>query len=130
MIKRIYCTEDECVEYYMEQFDRFPSYVIDTEELVSSFDWEYLGMESVYDDEEETYTYVSMPAWSTWFIPRDSCCRAFIEGNEEEVAKCGFTIIKHEGEFFALGVDGVGYSFKEAHFKPLYELEGLKWHDE
>lgn len=128
MIKRIYKTLDECVEYYIDQFDRFPSYVIDTEELINTYDWEFWGMENAEDD-KEVYTYVSLPMWNTWYIPRDICCRGFIEENEEAVAKCGFTIIKHNGVFFALGVNGCGYSFKDAHFKPLYELEGLKWHD-
>ena len=128
MITRTYKTKDECVEYYMEQFDRFPSDVLNLEdnyncggETFSFYSW---------DDEILELMPTCLPMWNTWFIPRDSFCIHFIENHEEEVAKCGFTIINYDGVFFALGVDGCGYSFKDAHFKPLYELEGVKWHDE
>lgn len=128
MITRTYKTKNECVEYYMEQFDCFPSDVLRLEdndncgeEIFSFYSW---------DDEISELMPTCLPMWNTWFIPRDSLCTHFIENHEEEVAKCGFTIIYYYGVFFALGVDGGGYSFKDAHFKPLYELEGLKWHDE
>lgn len=69
--------------------------------------------------------------WSTWFIPRDMCICHFIEKNPETVMDCGFTIIYDEdGELFALGIDGAGYSFIDSEFTRLYDAEGLKWHNE
>lgn len=131
MIKRIYSTKSECVEYYMEQFDCFPSGVLELEGNYNLYTCNTKGFRfSEWDEEEQEMVFTGPPMWNTWFIPRDSICRQFIESHEEEVAKCGFTIINYGGVFFALGVNGCGYSFKDAHFKPLYELEGLKWHDE
>lgn len=134
MIKRIYSTKNECVEYYMEQFDCFPSDVLRLEDLYNLTDGNLtdgFGFRFFeWDEEEQEMVLTGPPMWNTWFIPRDSICTHFIENHEEEVAKCGFTIINYDGVFFALGVNGCGYSFKDAHFKPLYELEGLKWHDE
>lgn len=131
MIKNIYKTKDECVRYYMDQFDLFPSNVLELGDNynLDTYDWQGFCF-SEWDEEEQEMVFASPPMWNNWFIPRDLLCRDFIENHEEEVSKCGFTIINYDGEFFALGVDGCGYSFAEAHFKPLYELEGLKWHDE
>lgn len=113
----------------MEQFDCFPSIVL---HLGDNYNEGNVGTFSFYpwDDEILEMRPACLPMWNNWFIPRDLICRDFIENHEEEVAKCGFTIIYYDGEFFALGVNGCGYSFKDTHFKPLYELEGLKWHDE
>lgn len=131
MIKRIYKTKDDCVDYFMEhEFDCFPSEVLS----YPYDDFSYWGYtDGVCEDEEvelEEYDYVDIPMWNTWFIP-SRYVEEFIAMHPETVADCGFTIIYDSFDnVFALGVDGAGYSFHDAHFKPLYDAMGLKWHDE
>lgn len=132
MIKREYKTKLECVECMMhEEFDFFPSGVV-TDQLDFFGRWEFYG--KLDEDEAENYGceygYVDVPMWSTWFIPSDSFHERFIMENPETVMDCGFTIIVHDGEFFGLGVDGAGYSFRDTHFMRLYDAQDLKWHDE
>lgn len=138
MIKREYKTKEECVKLFVEEdFDCFPSWVaIDPTQGASEYWYEHWTFRGILDDEEseeqdgETYGYVNVPMWNTWFIPRDSVNIHWIETHEEQVMDCGFTLIYNDDELFALGVDGCGYSFVDAHFAPLYDAQGLKWHDE
>ena len=133
MIKREYKTKEECVGLYIDEgFNVFPSWVV-TEQPNFWEKWSFKGIldEEEAEEQESEYGYVGVPMWSTWFIPNDSAITWFIEENPEKVMDCGFTLIyDKDGDFFALGVDGCGYSFKDAHFTPLYDAEGLHWHDE
>lgn len=72
---------------------------------------------------------MDVPMWNTWFIPR-GFTRDWIERHEEEAMDCGFTLIYNDGDLFAIGVDGAGYSFRDAHFTQLYDAMGMHWHDE
>lgn len=131
MIKREYKTKSECVGLFMEQdFDAFPSWVV-TDQMDFYESWEFRGELDEYEaeEQEEEYGYVNVPMWNTWFIP-SGFTYDWIERNEEEVMDCGFTIIYHDGDLFAIGVDGAGYSFRDMHFTRLYDAMGMKWHDE
>lgn len=134
MIKREYKSKSDCVNFFInEDFDSFPSWVVtDTGNGANEYWFEYWSFKGKLDDEEqgEEYGYVDVPMWNTWFIPRDSANIHWIETHEKETMDCGFTLIYNEGELFALGVDGCGYSFADTHFAALYDAQGLKWHDE
>lgn len=124
MIKRIYKTKEECVDYFVNsEFDCFPSNVL----TYPYDDYYFMGnnADGEYDDLDD------MPMWNVWFIPSEFVWR-FIERNPEKVADCGFVIIydNSNGAPFALGVDGCGYSFRDAHFSKLYDAMGLRWHDD
>lgn len=133
MIKREYKTKSECVGLFMEQdFDHFPSWTVTDSGNSNWWDyWSFYGELDVCEAEEqgEEYGYVDAPMWDTWFIP-NGCVYDWIERNEEEVMDCGFTIIYYNGDLFAIGVDGAGYSFRDSHFTRLYDAMGMKWHDE
>lgn len=132
-IKREYKTKEECVDFYINEcFDSFPSWVV-TDQPNFFEEWDFQGRldEEEAEEQESEYGYVNVPMWNTWFIPNDSFLIRFIEQNPEKVMDCGFTLIyDKDGDLFALGIDSMGYSFKEAHFTPLYDAEGLHWHDE
>ena len=137
MIKREYKSKSECVNLFIEEdFDTFPSWVVTDVNLGANetwFEhWDFKGKldEEEAEEQEEEYGYVDVPMWSTWFIPRDSANIHWIETHEEKTMDCGFTLIYNEGELFALGVDGCGYSFADTHFTRLYDAQGLKWHEE
>ena len=113
-------------------FDAFPSWVV-TEQPDFYENWSFMATldEDEAEEEGEEYGHTHEPMWSTWFIPDDTCIRRFIEENPEEVMDCGFTLIyDKDDDFFALGVDDAGYSFRDTHFTRLYDAEGLHWHDE
>lgn len=129
-ITRTYTTKRDCVQlYFREGFSTFPSWVVTETDL-----WEKFDFQACYEEDgeeyEDAYGYMGIPMWGTWFIPVDSCIRRFIEENPTKVMDCGFTIIYDEdGELFALGIDGAGYSFIDNEFTRLYDAEGLKWHE-
>lgn len=132
MIKREYKTKEECVELMMnEDFDAFPSQVVIDSDCYWYEHWTFRGELDKYEAEEQEkeYGYVDVPMWSTWFIP---CGFTYdwIERNEEKVMDCGFTLIYHDDDLFAIGVDGAGYSFRDTHFTRLYDAMGIHWHDE
>ena len=52
------------------------------------------------------------------------------EEHIEEIANCGFRIYRNDDLGIFIGINGAGYNFYEAHWIPLYELRGLKWHDD
>lgn len=130
MITRTYKTKEECVSLFVEEgFDAFPSWVIKDRDCWDE-GWEFIGKLDEYEaeEQEEEYGYVGDPMWSTWWIP-DWVNSHWIEEHKEEAMGCGFTLIYHDGELFAIGVDGAGYSFRDTHFTELYDAEDLHWHE-
>lgn len=126
MITREYKTKEECVGLFMdEEFEAFPSWVVtDSPDFYDH--WEFVS--TLDDDEDEEYGCTHEPMWNTWFIPGGLVSR-FIERNDEKVMDMGFTLIYHDDELFAIGIDGCGYSFRDTHFTRLYDAIGFKWHE-
>ena len=58
----------------------------------------------------------------------DSISGKYGESKLQAMADCGFRIYESEDYEYLFGIDGVGYSFMEAHFIPLYKAFGLRWH--
>lgn len=128
MITREYKTKEECVGLFMdEEFEAFPSWVVtDSPDFYDH--WEFVStLDEDDDDEDEEYGCTHKPMWNTWFIPSGLVSR-FIERNDEKVMDMGFTLIYHDDELFAIGIDGCGYSFRDTHFTRLYDAIGFKWH--
>ena len=72
-----------------------------------------------------------LPMWGTLWTFRENLDEDWARENTDLVAKCGFRIFEdYETGDIYLGIDGAGYSFYEAHWIPLYEARGLKWHSE
>ncbi len=72
-----------------------------------------------------------LPMWSTMWSFDDNCDEYWLEEKDglAAMSKCGFRIFKSEEFGYFFGIDGAGYDFYEAHWLPLYEARGLKWHD-
>ena len=132
-ITRIYSTREECARLFTESaFDNFPSWVV-TDNPDFYEHWEFFdnyGGDWLEEEERDAdgLKPCDPPMWSTWFIPADSYWYRWIEDNADTVANCGFTLIYYDGDLFALGIDGAGYDFREAHWQPLYDATGLTWH--
>ena len=158
-IIREYTTREECVGLFVDEcFDMtdgtlitelrgwtrhwdFVSHVDDDDEMPVSYDeserhyGETYKKTGWYNEDERLayspscYTDNGVPAWNFWFEPSDSFLHRWCSEHMQDVAKCGFTIILHDGEFWGLGVDGGGYSFRDTHFTRLYEAIGIRWHE-
>ena len=124
-------TKEAARAWVRDYFSAVPQWLV--EEHNSPEQWEYFGKLGEYEAEAWGAEYGSVypPMWGTYFTPDDMLDEEWILDHMEEVAECGFTIIQnHENGFVALGVDGAGYSFYDAHWIPLYKARGLKWSDE
>lgn len=126
LIKRIYRTEEECAGLWTsEAFDAIhEDWFFNWPDFCERF--EFMGL----DGETGEYGPTHEPMWSTWWRISEWLDQVWISEHPEETAEAGFTLIYLDGELFALGVDGAGYGFLEAHWVPLYRARALKWHDE
>lgn len=124
-IIRTYSTEAECTRCWVnEGFEQIPErLVLNHTNFFEHF--EFFGI----DNDTDEYSYVEAPMWSMYFMPNASLDARWITDNAEAIARLGFTVIYEDGELFALGIDGAGYDFYEAHWIPLYGLRGFQWHD-
>ena len=72
----------------------------------------------------------SLPMWGWLWQFSDSCDDWWLENHLQEMTDCGFRIYEHDEFGYFFGIDGAGYDFYEAHWLPLYDIRGLKWHQE
>ena len=78
----------------------------------------------------EYYDY--FPMWGTMWQFSDPVDIWWLEekGGLQIMGNCGFRIYEQEDYGYIFGIDGAGYDFYEAHWIPLYDARGLKWHKE
>lgn len=57
----------------------------------------------------------------------DSERQRLVDGGWRVIPKTGLFAFELDG-FLLLGIDGIGYDFFEAHWRPLYDLLKLEWH--
>lgn len=139
---RKYETKEDCVKLFVSDFfNCFDSSLITYDYEDEWLDhWSFMESEPDYDDlydEEELEEargnnelfMVGIPMWNTWFEIADSFAYRMIEEKANEVADIGFTLIYHDDELWGLGINGAGYDFYGAHWIPLYDLLGMKWHE-
>lgn len=70
------------------------------------------------------------PMWGTMWTFDNSLDESWA-GSEEglrAMADCGFRVYEQEDLGIVFGIDGAGYDFYEAHWIPLYNARGLRWH--
>ena len=82
-------------------------------------------------DEDEKEFDSCLPMWNTFWRVCEGCVYDFIMEHLQEVSSIGFRIYYDEkDDELYLGIDGCGYDFLSAHWEKLYDLKGIKWHDE
>lgn len=70
-----------------------------------------------------------LPMWSTMW-QTSIMLSHWIENNMKLVASLGFQIYECDDlDGLILGIDGAGYDFYTKHWIPLYNAQGLKWHN-
>ena len=74
----------------------------------------------------------ALPMWGTMWSFEDKAGDYWLEekGGLKMMSQCGFRIYRSEEFGYFFGLDGAGYNFYDAHWTPLYEARGMRWHDE
>ena len=72
-----------------------------------------------------------LPMWNTLWAFKEVTDIYWMDDdkNRRAMSECGFRIYYHRTWGYFFGIDGVGYSFFEKHWIPLYRARGLHWHD-
>lgn len=71
-----------------------------------------------------------LPMWTTMW-QTIGVLSHWVEENMHTVASLGFQIYECDDlDGYILGIDGAGYDFYESHWIPLYEAQGLEWHNQ
>ena len=90
----------------------------------------YFGVDEINEDEGH-YFDSYLPMWATLWRVSNVCDYDYIIDHTKEVSEAGFRIYYDENDDeLYLGIDGCGYDFIDAHWSKLYDLKGMKWHDE
>ena len=109
----------------MEKAEQVERFVRDNFENVSM--WLVNGNDAFQNGEFWWGNVAEMePMWSTafWF-EGNRLMYEFVEQEQERINDIGFSILYDgaDGDVpLALGIDGAGYDFYEAHWRPLYDL--------
>lgn len=74
--------------------------------------------------------FYGMPMWSCLWQACSKMVSRAIYKHREEIEDAGFLIYRDDEDDIYLGINGAGYDFYEAHWNRLYDIMGLKWHDE
>lgn len=84
----------------------------------------------ILTDEEGKYlTYSNLPiSIHSFYLVSEKLDVEWILNNIEIMREHGFEVYESENHLF-VAIDGIGYDFIEAHWLPLYEDRGLKWHE-
>ena len=118
-------------------------YIYDTEESgeIESYDFDEKKYTVETDDgtirkvslnELDREIDYALPMWETMWSFKARGVDYFLkyEDGIRKMSECGFRIYENEEFGYFFGIDGAGYDFYEAHWEPLYDAIGLKWHKE
>lgn len=115
-------TIEEAARAWVREFNAIPQSVI-IKLCKNNIDDIYeLTTPGEYDD--------FFPMWSTMWSFDCSIDEDWARENIETMQECGFRVYENDDFGIIFGIDGAGYSFYEAHWIPLYNARGLKWHNE
>lgn len=125
-----YDTKREAVEAWVDKFNEIPKAVIKKLRAQS-----YRADLKEIDENGEEVKYGTLPMWDTMWSFGDSIDNDWLNGEFgvnglKQMIDCGFRVYKSEDWGYVFGIDGAGYDFFEAHWIPLYDARGLKWHRE
>jgi hypothetical protein len=87
-------------------------------------DQEYVGEPTEHEDEAREIADNLEDEWQAHFhgFPFAWNTGWLLEGTHwlDELSQAGFLVYRYDGDTIIAGIDGGGYSFMDAHFKPLY----------
>lgn len=116
------CPEEEIPDEYKDDYKDWYDIKLDNGDIL---------YRQTIDDFEEVNRHECFPMWGTMWQFNNSCDDYWLEelNGLQAMSKCGFRIYYSEEFGYFFGIDGCGYDFYEAHWIPLYEARGLKWHE-
>ena len=119
-------TMREAAQEWVKGFNAIPTSMIAKLWNADFEDWQ-----EVTSPEIDTDYYDQLPMWGTMWSFGESLDEYWLDNKDgiEQMSQCGFRIFKSEEFGYFFGIDGAGYDFYEAHWIPLYNKRGLKWHD-
>ena len=96
------------------------------------FDNKELGDVILAEDEFEVERDSLLPMWGWLWSFGNSADDYWLEELDgiRLMSECGFRIYEHEEWGYFFGIDGMGYTFMDEHWEPLYRARSLQWHDE
>ena len=135
-------TKEEAVRDWVRGFNAVPTRMITKLWESEPEDWQEVTCAEVTcaeaaSAEESTCAEVpeaenALPMWGTMWSFEDKADDYWLEekGGLKMMSQCGFRIYRSEEFGYFFGLDGAGYNFYDAHWTPLYEARGMRWHDE
>lgn len=119
-------TRRDAAHEWVKEFNAIPTQMIAKLWNAEPEDWQEVTSSKMEDE-----YYDLLPMWGTMWSFGDSLDNYWLEEKNgiKLMSKCGFRIFKSEEFGYFFGIDGAGYDFYEAHWIPLYNKRGLKWHD-
>lgn len=115
------CPEEKIPDEYKDDYKDWYDIELDNGDI--------LYRQTIDDFEVDRYEF--FPMWGTMWQFNNSCDDYWLEelNGLQAMSECGFRIYYSEEFGYFFGIDGCGYDFYEAHWIPLYEARGLKWHE-
>ncbi len=119
-----YRTKREAAESWVRDFDAIDTAIIRKLWRYEPDDW----YELLEDEDEDTM----LPMWGYMWQVHDPCDVYWIleESGIADLKACGFRVYESDEFGIFFGIDSCGYDFFQAHWIPLYERRGLRWHEE
>lgn len=121
----------EAAAHWVHEMNAIPMSVV--EKLMTADGFESVVEITPHEDDDEYWESRDyLPMWGTMWSFSEMLDNWWLEecGGLQKMADCGFRIYEQEDYGYIFGIDGAGYDFYEAHWIPLYEARGLKWHDD
>jgi hypothetical protein len=123
-------TKKDAAQRWIREFNAIPQELL---LLVLQADpnciWEVTQREETDDEPMDFF-----PMWATMWSFGECIDNDWLEhsDNIKRVSGCGIRVYETSIPQlpYVLGIDGAGYDFYEAHWIPLYEERGLRWHEE
>lgn len=75
---------------------------------------------------QKAYPGIKFPAWHQMWAFGEALDRKWARENIETIKACGFSVYILDDLGVVIGIDGSGYNFYEAHWKPLIEAR-IAW---
>ncbi len=119
-------TRLDAAREWVKEFNAVPTQMIAKLWNSDPDDWR-----EVTSSEGEVENYDMLPAWGTMWSFGDGCNSDWLRLGDgiQQMSNCGFRIYESKEFGYFFGIDGTGYDFYEAHWLPLYNARGLRWHD-
>lgn len=118
----------EAVKKWVSEWNAIPTSLIEKAYYSNDYAEGITHLSWREEDEEQDLYYNDLPMWGTMWTLHELDAD-WIKDNIDQVRKCGIEVYESDELGVFIGINGAGYDFYEAHWLPLYEARGLRWHE-